>query len=499
MLFVIKTFIVSILFFQYNTDIIVLPFKSSTPQTDIEHFYSKELYTEVSVGEPPEIINMNIKTDYYIYYLLSGYCNNNFPSFYNYSKSETFRRVKYGYDDDYCDGLGDGIYASDTFFFYNSTDLQTNITQKDFEFFYSYFLAYKTLKNVCGVIGFGLKEKFSDYNLEPFLKSLKKKGLISDYSWTYLYFEKAHDKIINVPKINNKYIIDNYDGLIILGNNDYNYNTLDNDSNQDTYLLVHAAERDKYLKWALVFHKIYCKYKVEIFINKDIQAELSINYDYIIAAKDYYEKLIFPFFNSYLGNQICKINEVKDNYLRCEVISCDKKLFTNKDIKQFPSIYFFHYDFNFTFELKNEELFKDINNNIYFLILKNIGEFNQDIWKLGKIFLKKYHFSFDLDSKMIKFYNKIKPYNEMGKENDKGNFMNKIKSNLSSIIWITVCILCLIIGIYIGNKIIKKNRKKRANELKDEYDYKIENSNNDKNKNILGEKNNDEETKGLGI
>ena len=477
-----KTFVLPILFFQYNTNIIVLPFKVNTPQAELEYFYSKELYTEVSVGEPPETLNMNINTDTYIYYLLSGYCNNNYPSFYNYSKSQTFQRVKYGYEDDYCDELGDGIYARDTFTFYNSTDLQTNITQQDLDFFYSYFLAYEVVKNVCGVIGFGLKEKYTDYRLEPFLNYLKKKELINDYSWTYLYFEKENDKILNIPKITNKYIIENYDGLIILGNYSHNYNILDNDKNQNNYLSVLAAERDNYLKWALTFHKIYCKYKEEILINKDIQADLSINYDYIIATKEYFEKLLFPFFESFIENEICKINEVKDNSIIYEAISCDKKLFKNKDIKKFPTIYFFHYDFNYTFEFKNEELFKEINNNIYFLILKNIGEFSQDHWKLGKIFLKKYLFSFDQDSKMIKFY---MPYKQMGKDNDKGDFMNKIKSNLNIIIWIVVCIVCLIIGIYIGNKIIKRNKKKRANELQDDYDYKIEYSINDKDKNII--------------
>ena len=56
----------------------------------MEKFFSKELYTEILEGKPPKTLNMNINTDIYVYYLLSGYCNINFPSFYNYSKSETF-------------------------------------------------------------------------------------------------------------------------------------------------------------------------------------------------------------------------------------------------------------------------------------------------------------------------------------------------------------------------------------------------------------------------
>ena len=92
--------------------------------------------------------------------------------------------MKHGYEDNYCDELGDGVYANDTFAFYNSTDWQTNVTQKDLVFFYSYFLSYEAVKNVCGVIGFGLKQKYTDYNLEPLLKNIKKNGLIA---WFDLY------------------------------------------------------------------------------------------------------------------------------------------------------------------------------------------------------------------------------------------------------------------------------------------------------------------------
>ena len=54
--------------------------------------------------------------------------------------------MKHGYENNYCDELGDGFCANDTFAFYNSTDLQTNVTQKDLVFFYSYFFHMRQLK-----------------------------------------------------------------------------------------------------------------------------------------------------------------------------------------------------------------------------------------------------------------------------------------------------------------------------------------------------------------
>ena len=502
MLFNFNTFILLLFFFQYNTKIIVLPFRHNIPKSNLENgilqqFTSKELYTEISVGNPPQCLNFNINTESFIFYLQPDICYDNSPSFYNHSKSKTFHLETSDFEDeDYNDELGDGAYASEIFSLYNSTDLNTNITNITFQFFYSSYLYFKKAKNVCGILGFGLKQRTADYSLDTFLNSLKAIDLINEYTWTYIYFEKNEDKILNFPKITNAYIIDNFDGLIILGNYS-NENNL-NENNKNNFLSVLAAEKDKNLKWSLIFHKIFFnnkENKEEISITKDIYADLSINYDYIVSTREYFEKLILPLFNYYLEKQICNINKAKKSAYIYEVIFCDKKLFTDKDIKKFPTIYFYHYDFNYTFELTNDELFQEINDNIFFLIVKNIGDFNKDIWRLGKIFLKKYHFSFNQDSKMINFYNNMN-FNKKYKKGKNKNIKNKINSNY---LWIIICIICLIIGFYIGNKIIIRNRKKRANELQDEYEYKIEKDKNDKKSNFIGEKNIEMGTKGLDI
>ena len=130
---------------------------------------------------------------------------------------------------------------------------------------------------------------------------------------------------------------------------------------------------------------------------------------------------------------------------------------------------------------------------IFFLIFKNNGGFNKDIWKLGKIFLRKYQFSFNQDSKVINFYVNMKNKKIKSKKNN-GNTAFKFNINY---FWITICIISLIIGIYIGNKIIIQNRKKRANELQDEYDYKA--GNNDINNKDSSEKNIEMGAKGLGF
>ena len=93
---------------------------------------------------------------------------------------------------------------------------------------------------------------------------------------------------------------------------------------------------------------------------------------------------------------------------------------------------------------------------------------------------------------------KNKFINDNEKEKEKQNIRNKIKFNINYV-WIIICVICLIIGIYIGNKIIIRNRKLRANELIDEYDYKAENVNNDIKTNSINEKNIEMGVKGLGV
>ena len=484
MLFIIINFIF-ILLYQCNAKIIVLPIRTTAQNNnnndeDISnYFFSKELYTEIIIGTPPQYLSISINTNNHIFYLSSYVCYENSPPFsYDYSNSSTFHFIAYGFDEESYDEFGEGIYASDYFSFYNSTDLKTNITKNDFEFYYTPYSSGIKNAKICGTIGLGLKQTYIDYNIDTFFNALKNKGLIDKYSWTYAYFVKKNNKIINYPEINNKYIIDNFDGMLIFGN----FPEYENDEKNE-FVSIRAAKRGNDLKWDIVYNQIYSNNKDLNSINKDISADLSINYDYIVSPKEYFDQLILPFFNSYIKNNKCQFRDIKNSVYVYEILYCDKNTFTIQDMKKFPSLFFYHRELNYTFVLNYEDLFEEINNNIYFLVVKNIGNYYQDIWKMGKTFLKKYQFSFNQDSKMISFYPHMNDNNYKRDEEEKNNKENK-KFN-SSYIWIAICIVCLIVGIYIGTKIILKNRKKRANELDDEYDYNYKNEKEDNDKKII--------------
>ena len=97
---------------------------------------------------------------------------------------------------------------------------------------------------------------------------------------------------------------------------------------------------------------------------------------------------------------------------------------------------------------------------------------NRNNWRFGEIFLKKYFFTFNHESKKIGFY--IKSTNKTKDEDIKNK--EKIKINYYIILFfIDIILLIIEFGFCIyscHNKYFRYNRKKRANELIDDnYDY----------------------------
>ena len=124
------------------------------------------------------------------------------------------------------------------------------------------------------------------------------------------------------------------------------------------------------------------------------------------------------------------------------------------------SIYFYSHQFNHTFELAIDDILKEKGEYIYILILFD-GVSNK--WKLGKIFSLKYKFVFNPDTKEIGLYKNIK-YSDTTESKDY-SFIFKI------ILIIALSLLLILLGFILGKMIYGLKRKKRANELVDDYDY----------------------------
>ena len=86
-----------------------------------------------------------------------------------------------------------------------------------------------------------------------------------------------------------------------------------------------------------------------------------------------------------------------------------------------------------------------------------------DYWRLGKPFLKKYFFSFNLDGRSISFYDI---------ENNEEKDDNKKNSNIVLIIIIIILILiCGVLGFFLAKYLYIRKQKKKGTELIDNDDY----------------------------
>ena len=231
------------------------------------------------------------------------------------------------------------------------------------------------------------------------------------------------------------------------------------------------------LEWQINCQPIYFYYSKD---NKTTMtydlSNVAFNFDikYYYMTKEYFDLIKESFFNKYLTKGICKIYTIKEFYLKTKYILCDKSLF-QEEKKYFPTLYISNYGFNYTFELTYEDLFLEVNNDILFLMFYD--PWNPKIFKFGKNFLVKYNFIFQLDTRNIGFMNyakkEAKKEEEKEKERRQEIIDNKKKIDIIWIIILSVLLVGIIIGIFVGKKIWDKNRKKRANELlDDDYEYK---------------------------
>ena len=315
---------------------------------------------------------------------------------------------------------------------------------------------------------------------------LKSKDIISSHIFNVVYNKRNSNE--------NK----TYDFEIIIGSEPHNISPDKYDTNDLKY--INALSYSGELNWIIEFHEVFYfpeNFKLNINNNlgdfNEISLDINLNdkklYSYddralfsfdldgILCPKFYYFTINKTFFGNHTDK--CKIQRLK----KYSIFVCDKDFNT----KNFPSIYFYHKDLNYTFILTENELFKIIGDKKYFLIVYDL--FRPTFWMFGKIFLEKYTFNFDMD-KRIGFYNDVNKHKKntnIKKESPKNTIL------LINLVWLGVVLIILIISFFIvGKKVFYKIRKKRANELDDNYEYEVNEDNIEKNNESLFDDNNNE-------
>ena len=340
----------------------------------------------------------------------------------------------------------------------------------------------KNSSNICvkGVIGLALPGYTTKKNCSYITEKVKESdSSIKKEVWSIKYFNPSKKK--------------EFEGQIIIGiepheyepsfYNESNYKQVYNHINEvefiDDYDQRWAATYVEYkLKFEKVFyykdnHNHIIENEVNISFTDGKEAVLDFNIGMIKCPSVYLTSIKENFFKKYIDSNACQEITFSDH---CHTLVCDKgKL--NVDIKQFyesfPILYFYSFDLNYTFVLEGKDLFLENNNKIYFMIFtKNERIFN---WRFGEIFLKKYFFTYNQETKKIGFYdnNINQNINEDPSIIDNSN-NGKIKTGtIILIIGIFLLVIEIVVAIiWFKTKRCDKNRRKRANELSDDnYDY----------------------------
>ena len=482
--------IIFLFFFLIKLDksIVVIPFETyklekidikKVNQTVLEPWRQNILYTKIKIGSPPQDIIMLINSESYITNLFQHMCDVS-ESLFNRTESSSFiilRPITYY-------PMVKAAIVDETIYFYNDLKMEKLQPYKLLKLIYSdnnkedQSYMYEYHNNTCIDVGFKLNHK---------MEIEKEINLINQLAQN---FKETYDFTF-------KYTSDN-EGMIIIGAEPHVY---DPDNYQEiNYRTVGAGDSDlqDYRDWHLTFDEIYISYKDKSSnnnINKNLNEtkKIRIKFDLgiIYGPTDYKNMIKKVFFDDLIQKEICyEINK------ELEVgFYCDKNKGAEEIIKnEFPTLYFKMNQFNEIFELNYKDLFREKENGrLYFLVVFSLTP--QNFFEIGKIFLKKYIFTFNQDSKTIGYYINTKKPNP----SDPSNIPNTNDDSFFTNIGFIILIVCIIIafsvfGFFVGKSVYDKMRKRRRNELDDLYEYKPEEEQKVDNNNMNINCNNSEDT-----
>lgn len=432
-----------------NEQINKIPDDSFSLDDFINNVVHNLIYTKIKLGQPSQEIITWIDSEEYSYFLFKDICIVN--SKFDEDKSITFVP---NYDKEFFySGYGKTIYVNETIILSNDiNNKEIKIQQFPIMFmkdptndeFYNQRHSKETITgNTCATIGLRYTGNYHDDISKNFLLVLKNLDIIDDYT---LFFE---------------YNKNNAEEFLILGGYPDD---------------IFARTKKKYeLKNQKTTHiKLYNRFKPqwgfqcdEVVSGEEKLTKLDIaihhNLGVIYGTSDYQEMIEKNYFNYYFNLKIC----TKQNDETYTIYFCDKKKFDENEMKKFPELKFVKIELEESFNLTYHDLFFTKGNNVYFLIV--FHSLYNEVWELGKPFLKKYSFVYNFDSKLIWYY-------KINNSDNSDNIEKKIDKNRNKRLFgIILClsiflgIVCFVIGRIIFNK--SKNNLIKAEELEQNFSY----------------------------
>ena len=466
--------ILLIILFEISNTKLILPLKfininqtyNKIEQDFLSSLYSDNIYLNISIGSNEEVIKGILDMEQIGFYIYENAYNYNLSSsFMKENKSQNF----------YKRNNEEGYISNDTICLNHINDIIKNKYEKCEDNKRVSFVLLKSnqkeenIYERYSIIGLQQNDYFDENVIPLFIHSLKESNIIDSHLFSF-YF--------NENEINSEFI-----GYLLLGNNS------EIEENENIEIIKFSTERKfGFPFWGITFDQVSIglnnsintsednKYKT--FSNNEV--ELVANLPYILGIYDYNVHVKFFFFYDLLLKNICKYVPVPYDPEYSTYV-CDGKsdLFKQYYNTKFTNLYFIHKDSNTTFVLDKNDLFSyNLNNKsdtkIYFLVLfyNSLAYYDKiKRFKLGIPFFKKYKFSFHPEDRVINYYRNKTMNNNNEKE-------DKIKNNESFVILIKIIIIVVLLvivfclGILFHKYFVKSPKKKLANELDDDYEYK---------------------------
>lgn len=416
------------------------PLEDNFNQT-IDFNQTRPYYTEMEIGNPPQIVKLNLGLQTFSYYILSSKSpelkkNKNLSS-YDPNSSNTFELDEY--IQKYLDKeLEEGGYCYDDFKIGNSS--KVNIP-----FLLAMGLAYiSRLKINAGILGLA-PEKPTNMAYTPisFLSEIKGKKLIESKIFFFDFSNEDKNK-----------------GEMIIGvlPESYNNNTYSQKILKPLNIGVEGAD----LIWGFPLNELF-------YGNEDLNIGLHFKIifnleEWMITGPIEFNTTIYErFFKEHLDNQRCQIYFTKSY----SYYVCDKNINTDN----FKPLNFFNKELQYNFTFTDKDLFFIFKDKLIFKVQFPTEYTVRRKWIFGSTFLSKYTVLFNQEAKTLGFYldsenkSNIKPYRK-----------NKSAIIILSIL-LFISISSLVATFWYIHRMRKLNRKKRATEIEDDFYYELGNKN----------------------
>ena len=332
--------------------------KSVSTKSILSPLYDREFYGKIKVGSNNQELELPFKLNRFPIFLAGSSTEIKSEKF-KEDLSNTFLIIEKDIIKPFEDDFFEGIKSKDTFEF-NKNKIE-NI---------QFLLSKKQKYEESGVIGLNYiphsseKKKYEGFDL---INQLKNKNEIENYYFTFKFTNKDKTK-----------------GDFIIGNAPHEY---DSNYKEDKFVISQIDQGEYINRWTFGFSNVQYG---NISLSKTDTCEINLSmglfegpFMYLIHFEKY-------FFN--------RTGCFEDNDDRYTFFYCEKSV----NIKEFQDLVFVlkNKGMNFTFTYK--DLFYELNNRYYFIILFN---FDVHMWKFGYTFIKKYTTVFNTDKRTLNWYN----------------------------------------------------------------------------------------------